>query len=593
MERSTGRAAHWAPAWGLLALWLVWLAALAGGPAAAQGSGENPVSANLREGVLRFGASTTLTLVVTSAQPVRVFTPTPPEGVDLIGPSGPSVSNQLTIVQGRRSSLTQQTWRWQVRPTRTGEFAIPPVVVELDGRRYESGPLQLVVVEDIAGAAQGFLELSAPAERVVEGQPFGLEVLFGWDASLARTNYASLSLPWWESLSGVLQERIPPARDAGSVVVNGQHQVPIDAVSDVVREGRPYKAYRLRLELVATRPGPLELAGNFLEYAEVEQDFFGGSRKLASAFARGSDLKLEVRELPTEGQPFDFGGAIGNLAVRASADTRAVRVGESIKLTVDWTGNGNLAYFEAPDPRRLAAFAGFRCFGWVEEKVPGRRRVVYDLAPLSADVDQIPPLELPLFDPESWSYTRLATAPIPLQVEPLAPGLEDEEPKSQARTEVHGIRQTPFSDADIGGSRAPRNSALATVAGAVVLSWFALRTAARRGGVDPGARPERRRRRALSQLQGALVQSLDPEGDLAAWVDFAAARSGEEREAWIGRDVRAWAENSPAGQRLSPYVVEELVQTAKALEGAAYGGLERVPRAKLLERARGLLEEGL
>ncbi len=574
--------------------WIALLALASSGALARQGvAGESPVSASLREGVLRLGASTTLTLVLASEQRATILPPVPVDGLELIGPSGPSISNQLTIVQGRRSSFTQQTWRWQVRPTKTGEFALPPIEVEVDGRRFSSTPLQLVVVEDMTGQTQGFVELRTASPFVVEGQPFEIELLFGWDASLTRTNYASLSLPWWSNLPGVIQERLPPARDAGSVVVNGQHQIPIEAVPDVVRGVRPHTAYRLRIEVLATRPGPLEFAGNFLEYAEIEQDFFGSGRKRASAYTRGADLVLDVRTLPDEGQPFDFGGAIGRIQARASADTRSVRVGESIKLTVDWTGDGNLAYFEAPDPRRLDAFSGFRCFGWVEEKVPGRRRVVYDLAPLSADVDAIPPLSLPVFDPQSWSYTRVETPAIALRVEALEPGLAEDAPEPRARREVHGIRHGSFEDADIGGERAPTDDALRAVGAGVLLAWLSLRTAARRGGVDPGARPERRRRRALSRFQRSLASSTDPEGDLQAWVHFTAARTGEESEAWVGRDVRTWAESDPLGRGLSPYVVEELAQTARALESAAYGDGPRVPRAKLMERARGLLEEGL
>ena len=72
-------------------------------------------------------------------------------------------------------------------------------------------------------------------------------------------------------------------------------------------------------------------------------------------------------------------GAVGVLSVRASADTRDVVVGDSIKLTVDWTGDGNLEFFEAPDLGLFDAFRGFQVYGSAEEKSLDRRRVVYDL----------------------------------------------------------------------------------------------------------------------------------------------------------------------------------------------------------------------
>ena len=67
--------------------------------------------------------------------------------------------------------------------------------------------------------------------------------------------------------------------------------------------------------------------------------------------------------LPEQGRPLDFSGAVGTFHASARADRTDVDVGDSIKLSVEWTGDGNLEFFAPPELDRLDAFAGFRVFG--------------------------------------------------------------------------------------------------------------------------------------------------------------------------------------------------------------------------------------
>jgi hypothetical protein len=142
---------------------------------------------------------------------------------------------------------------------------------------------------------------------------------------------------------------------------------------------------------------------------------------------------------------------------RASATPRDVDAGESIKFKVEWTGRGNLQYFTPPEPSRSDAFAGFRVYGKTETKSLERRTVVYDIAPRSAEVKEIPPLQLPVFDPSTGRYTSVATEPLAINVRALAraSGLEDAATGPALQTDLRDVPGTLSREGEL-----PRPGAL-------------------------------------------------------------------------------------------------------------------------------------
>ena len=122
------------------------------------------------------------------------------------------------------------------------------------------------------------------------------------------------------------------------------------------------RTFELRRQFVATRPGTLEIPTSFLVFSEVESGGIFNSRQRTRSryFVGAPPQSLEVRELPADGRPLDYSNAVGRFHVRATTDRWDVDAGDSIKLTLEWLGEGNLEFFERPDLARLDAFRGFR-----------------------------------------------------------------------------------------------------------------------------------------------------------------------------------------------------------------------------------------
>lgn len=553
------------------------------------------IKAYLTTGVARLGERVTLVISVEGAREARVVSVPEVIGLEL-GPLSGGTEKSISHSNGRTTVSQVFTWGLPIRTTAEGEFQIPSIEVLADGTTLRTQPVKLTVVADLRGEELGWFEIRASSQSVVEGEPFSLELVFGWDQELGnRINSASLSLPWWDNLPGVLSLDVPDERPGArqqTLGLNGDQRITVEELEPQTVRGRAFRTFRLLRSFVPTRGGGLEFPTSFLEFGHVQERGFLPQRsaQTESFFVRAPAFTLEVAPLPEEGRPLDYGGAIGALELRASAEPRDVDAGESIKLTLDVTGAGNLEFFDAPDLGRQEAFRGFRHFGKTEEKSFERRRIVYDIAPLTSAQAEIPPLRLPVFDPQQRAYRVLETAPIPIRVRPLegAVTLSDERGGERFERDIQDIETQ---------ARAPRSRArpgalavLAALGGAPLLGLAARAQLRRRR--DPEAPLERRRRAARRELKRAFARSDGPKDELEALHAWLAARTREAPQAWLGRDVREFA--ARRSTRWSGASAEELATLIAELERAAYGGgANGAASARALALAERLEGEGL
>lgn len=527
--------------------WLLLGIAFAAGAAAQTGSAP-VVRARLSTGVARLGSEVSLVVEVEGAQEAALGTLPEIDGLRL-GPVGPPSRSIQTMFDGRRrSTLVKMSWDVPVAPRRTGNFTIPPIQVDVSGRTFSTPELALKVVEDMQGEDLGLFRIEAPKE-VVEGQPFTLDLVFGYDAALGdiavQINYVNLSLPWLDQIPGILELEVPPPGQGvgrvDGVILNSRGTTNAERIPAQTENGRTFLSMRIHKRYLATRSGTLQFPTSHLEFGQVERGgiFDIGPAEKRTFFKRFPAFSIEVLELPETGRPLDFTGAVGTLSARATVDRFDVDVGDSIKLTVEWTGDGNLEFFDVPDPSRIDAFQGFHLFGQTERKTPERRVATYDIAPRSDTVTAIPPLPLSVYDPAQRAYVTVSTDEIPIRVRPLknASGLGLEISRPEKSFDLADIQTEPSRETD---PPRPGGGAIGTALVAIPILWLGLRTAVRRRG-DPDAPIARVRRAAKRVLRRDLARAETASDQARALQRFLAARTGEPEQAWVGRDAVAWA----------------------------------------------------
>ena len=79
-------------------------------------------------------------------------------------------------------------------------------------------------------------------------------------------------------------------------------------------------------------------------------------------------MTIQVRPLPTEGQPKDFSGAVGSFRMRAELLTKTPKTNESVTIRLTLEGPGNLKQVISP------AIAFPQDFEVYDRRRPMRRR---------------------------------------------------------------------------------------------------------------------------------------------------------------------------------------------------------------------------
>ncbi|HKB15239.1 MAG TPA: BatD family protein, partial [Planctomycetota bacterium] len=404
-------------------------------------------------------------------------------------------------------------------PDGEGEFDIPPIRVTVKGRAFETKTAHLTVVRDFRGASLAFLEVVGPKRAIFRGEIFRIDATFGLREDLVQTGVA-LRAAWADDLHDAVRLEIPsPSPDvAQQIGLNGRAAY-VSRIGPVRRGNAGFVAWRLSVPFVASFPGTLSVGKTFFVFERIVRRATGffDRDEAERMFVDAPAFEIEVKELPDEGRPDGFGGAIGKLQVETDANPRDVKVGESIRLVMRITGEGNLGFLEPPDLERAAGFERFRFFGRLEDKGEGKREVVYDLAPLGEDATTLPSVLFPYFDPDEGAYRTAKTDPIPLRIRPLPPGerlpdlpgaATESAPKDDLRDAKPALTVRP---------RAEDLSPAAAVAALLPpLAWFgalALRQRRLRRERDPAGWRRRRAAAAFRERVAALrprVETGDP-----------------------------------------------------------------------------------
>jgi hypothetical protein len=570
------------------------------GLAAAQAAAPR-VSSHLTTGVAKLGAPVEIIVVVEGSFDGRIGKLPAVDGLVIGQPQGPSTERSMRSIGGRISVELRATWHIPIKATRAGDFEVPSFTVTVGKDAFQTQPMQLRVREDLAGAELGYMQLDIAPQKIVVGQPFDVTLTFGWDAGLAaKINHADLSLPWWGEVVGAIEiESSAPSLGGRRVTVslNGAEQLNVESLGRQNVDGRDLVVYRLTKSYLATAAGGIDFPVSHLEFGRVSSgSIFESPRVIEMYYKSAPATRLEVAPLPEAGRPIEFSGAVGTLVAHAKADRRDVDLGDSIKLEVTWSGDGNLEFFDLPDLAHAPAFRGLRLFG-VTDKVKSRsaRVSVFDLAPTDAAIDEIPPVPLVVFDPEAGRYLTVETAAIPIRVHALegAGGLEElesEAPRDDIRDlVVHGFTGETGVVRTRPASALSRRGQVLGVAFVLVLSAFALLRPRLRHGLDPAAPAARRRRRALARLERELRKSSGPAAQLEAFAEFLAARTGSTSAAWKGRRL-AHEPDFALPDELGISLDRALGQ----LEEAAWGASSTAPsNTTLVALARDLTRGGL
>ncbi len=441
----------------------------------------------------------TLVVTVTGAAAARPALPELPAFEVL--PAGES--KQWNFINGRASNSV--SYRYVLLPREIGEFVIGPVVVEIDGESLATQPFSVRI--RAAGAASGQQRDLFVTTQLSTATPYvGEQVLFTWRL-YRRAQIADARLDPFE-FNGFLVEDLGEVREF-ETRVNGR----IFMVSEIRKALFPQEEGKLVIPATRLTCQVAQRRGQ-RRPGSVFDDMFGRV-PTETKVLRSDALELVARRLPDS--PPEFSGLVGAFDLKATVSQSQTRVGDSVTLTLEVSGRGNVQMIPQP---RLPELPTVKIYddkpgSSIQRQatgLSGSRTFRKALVPQAAGPLSLPPVRLVYFDPESETFRTTATAEIPLEVLPatgdeelrltetLAPGTG----KVAVRILADDILPIYAGIDGIGGRRRPRGAPLAAILLLPPLAYLGALAAARRRHRYRQDAGLARRRQALARARRKL-----------------------------------------------------------------------------------------
>ena len=518
---------------------------------------------------------------------LAVQAPRAPPGLEIGRVGDPKVVRTVLVVNGRPTQSETMVWQFDVTPTHAGRFTVPAFVVANGAETASSQPFTLDATGTFEPQKFAFVETRVDPRPRYVGEPITVDLVAGlsneWVDRLVEGE-TSLNAPWiTDGLgNGALAEPegVPAANAPGAVMMRTPSQQGVSMKpGHEARGASAWATWMLRRSFVPTRPGPVTIGptsfraviATRIEHDAIFTDrIFASETKLAAVDA--PTIAIDVKPLPDAGRPDDFGGLVGRLQLEVDANPKQVKVGETVRVTVRLSGDGNVA--STPLPK--TDVPGFKRFGAVEdvdvsEEFPSRT-LTYDLAPVSTDVTTIPAFKVPVFDTSTGTYRTLASTPIRLQVLPGARVAAIQDASPSPTEPHHDAAPSPSPEsgatwASVAHGFAPW-MAIVAIPPVLAAAWLVARRR-QRGDAPKPARRSIARRRLSDALSGRPRATRDGAAAIAqAMGRFLADLTEKPPETFVGADFDAALAPFVADRALRRQV-EALVADAEAI---AFGG---------------------
>ena len=345
------------------------------------------------------------------------------EGLDIryLGPS-----TQMQIINGATSSSV--THIYQVVPLRVGNFTIPAIEVELDGRRFRTAPLPLTVTPGQPAAAPtadlpmdkiGFAEVTVSKTTAYVGEALVAEVRLLVDA---RVQSQIETLPQFEGDGFTKTKLGEPRRETTQ------------------RDGREYNVVAFRTAITPHKAGKIAIGpAEFSFIAQIPRaqrqrqrsifDMFdafgsGGLTAQQRVNAKAPAVEITVKPLPVQGRPANFAGAVGSYQFTAEGSPREVKVGEPVTMRLRVSGKGNFDRVAAPTMTDATGWRSYPPSGTFSQDdefaMSGTKNFELAVIPETAHT-ALPEFQFSFFDPTAEKYATLKSVPSPLVVRGAPP----------------------------------------------------------------------------------------------------------------------------------------------------------------------------
>lgn len=336
---------------------------------------------------------------------------TPPNFVNFRVLAGPQQQIKQSWINGKSSF--SQSYTYFLIPLRKGEFSIPAASIEVNGKIIQSKPVKVIVVDPVElpkdpndpnYIAQQNIHLVAEVSksRPYIGEGIYVEYKLYVSTNVSVNDYSVTESPQYD---GFWNQEI---RVNGLPVRTGKYN------------GEVYRYVVLKKQLlIPTKSGKLTIDPMKMDIVigvpTGRADFFGNqiTRNITRSFASAKKTIIP-KELPIEGKPEDFTGAVGDFTFDVSSSRTSLKSNETALVSVRVKGIGNLKLFEIPEIKTPAELEIFtpeqreKVSVW-PDGIRGSVAKEFTVVPQYKGKYKIPAVGFSYFNPRTKKYTTLTS----------------------------------------------------------------------------------------------------------------------------------------------------------------------------------------
>ena len=338
------------------------------------------------------------------------------EGFDVryVGPQ-----TRLFIINGVSSN--EYSFVYNLFPSKVGHYQIPSISLTIDGKVFNTKTIDIDVTEkltesknpvDVALKQQEsiedkvFLKASLEVFKVYVGEKTPLRMkVYVKDLSLQLAAAPSLKPDGFTADATCNMQR-------GKEALNG---VTFDVLTFDTN------IYPTRSGQITV--GPFQAIGQLVyrikENNDFFQDFFGRTETRPITL-HDKPLSLEVVDLPSQGQPSGFTGAVGQYDFKASVGPNLVKLGDPLTLHMTITGRGQIKNLTMPSLND----SHFKTYDPQIKDDENSKNYEQVIIPTDQNITEVPALSFSYFDPEEKQYKTITQGPFPIKV--IAPSKSEE-----------------------------------------------------------------------------------------------------------------------------------------------------------------------
>jgi len=355
--------------------------------------------------------------------------------------SGPSTSSNSNIqyVNGKMTRSYSLTYTYVVQATKEGDIVIGPAKVTVDRKRVLSNKINIKVV---AGSAKqntnadtrqsntGILQdddiyIKATVTKL---NPFiGEQVILTYRI-YTKVGVSNLMIKKQSSFEGFWSKSLMENQQQykqTTEVIDGQEYI-VAVINQFALF--PQKTGKLEIEptemecTVQLRVQDTRKRNNDPFENFFNDPFFNRGLKNVNTIIKSQPITLNVKDLPIEGKPNGFNGAVGDFRISGKIDRTKLTANDAVTITYTISGKGGLELLEMPDIKFPVDFETFepKVISNIKANslgISGNKKFEYIAIPRVAGSHVIKPVTLNYFNPADNKYHSISTKAFQIDVE--------------------------------------------------------------------------------------------------------------------------------------------------------------------------------